>query len=72
MQLLPPTHVVLLARSTVHRTMADAFEAVSADLGSAIGLHSGPSKSADIGQILVKGVHGPGRVVALIVEEELV
>jgi L-lactate dehydrogenase complex protein LldG len=70
-QLLPPTHVVLLARSTMHRTMADAFEAVSGDLGSAIGLHSGPSKSADIGQILVKGVHGPGRVVALIVEEEL-
>ena len=40
-----------------------------ADLPSAIGLHSGPSKSADIGQIMVKGVHGPGRVVAVVIEE---
>ena len=38
-------------------------------LPSAVGLHSGPSKSADIGQVLVKGVHGPGRVVAVIVGE---
>jgi L-lactate dehydrogenase complex protein LldG len=36
-------------------------------LPSAMGLYSGPSKSADIGQILVKGVHGPGRLVVLIV-----
>lgn len=40
-------------------------------LPAAIGLHSGPSKSADIGQILVKGVHGPGRIVAAILDEEL-
>ena len=38
-----------------------------AQLPSAIGLHSGPSKSADIGQVLVRGVHGPGRVIAVLV-----
>ena len=31
-------------------------------------LHSGPSKSADIGQVMVTGVHGPGRVVALLLD----
>jgi len=68
-QLLPPTHLVVLRRSDVFGTLAEALERLSADLTSALGLHSGPSKSADIGQILVKGVHGPGRVVTLLVDD---
>ncbi|MGC8905434.1 LUD domain-containing protein, partial [Thermus sp.] len=35
-------------------------------LPAALGLHSGPSKSADIGQVMVKGVHGPGRLVVVV------
>jgi len=38
-----------------------------AGLPSAIALHSGPSKSADIGRIVVTGVHGPGRLVVAVV-----
>jgi len=68
-QLLPPVHVVLVRASSVHRTLVEALADLRADLPSALGLHSGPSKSADIGQVLVKGVHGPGRVVALLLEE---
>jgi L-lactate dehydrogenase complex protein LldG len=37
-----------------------------APLPAALALHSGPSKSADIGRILVRGVHGPGRLVAAV------
>jgi L-lactate dehydrogenase complex protein LldG len=59
--------VVLVHAGEVHATLAGALDHLSPDLPSAIGLHSGPSKSADIGQILVKGVHGPGRVLALII-----
>lgn len=66
-QLLPPTHFVLVRADTVHATLAGALASLRADLPSALGLHSGPSKSADIGQVLVKGVHGPGRVVAVII-----
>lgn len=66
-QILPPTHVVLVRLGDVHATLVDALDVISSDLPSAVGLHSGPSKSADIGQITVKGVHGPGRVVALVV-----
>ena len=65
-QLLPPVLVVLVDASTVHATLADALESVRHDLPAAIGLHSGPSKSADIGQVMVRGVHGPGRVIALL------
>jgi L-lactate dehydrogenase complex protein LldG len=68
-QLLPPTHAVLVHAANVHATLAGALTALRDDLPSAVGLHSGPSKSADIGQILVKGVHGPGRVIALVMEE---
>jgi L-lactate dehydrogenase complex protein LldG len=68
-QILPPVHVVLVRTATVHRTLVEALAGMRADLPSALGLHSGPSKSADIGQVLVKGVHGPGRVVALLLEE---
>ena len=66
-QLLAPTHVVLVERSEVHATLRDALLDISGDAPSAIGLHSGPSKSADIGQVMVKGVHGPGRLIALLV-----
>ncbi|GMV03752.1 MAG: hypothetical protein AMXMBFR53_00340 [Gemmatimonadota bacterium] len=67
-QLLPPTHVVVVPAGSVHATLSGALTALRPSLPSALGLHSGPSKSADIGQILVRGVHGPGRVVALLLE----
>lgn len=67
-QLLPPTHVVIVPAGSVHATLTGALTALRPSLPSALGLHSGPSKSADIGQILVRGVHGPGRVVALLLE----
>lgn len=66
-QLLPPTHVVLVPTASVHPTLAAALGSLRPALPAAVGLHSGPSKSADIGQILVRGVHGPGRVVALVI-----
>lgn len=67
-QLLPPTHVVFVRAKDIHPALVDALRMLHQDLPSAVGLHSGPSKSADIGQILVKGVHGPGRVIAVVLE----
>ena len=68
-QLLAPTHVVFVREENIHDTLVGAMVTLKADLPSAVGLHSGPSKSADIGQILVRGVHGPGRIVAAIIGE---
>ncbi|MGK0617756.1 LutC/YkgG family protein [Meiothermus cerbereus] len=69
-QLLPPSHLVFVPASKVYASLEEALGALKAELPSALGLHSGPSKSADIGQIMVKGVHGPGRlVVALLLDE---
>ncbi|HET9947701.1 MAG TPA: LUD domain-containing protein [Longimicrobiales bacterium] len=66
-QLLPPTHVVLVRAADVHATLREALLAMSGDLPSALGLHSGPSKSADIGHVMVRGVHGPARLVAVVI-----
>lgn len=66
-QLLVPTHVVFVRTRDVYVTLREALIELADDLPSAIGFHSGPSKSADIGQILVKGVHGPGRLVAVLI-----
>lgn len=65
-QLLAPSHLILVRAETVHATLVEALAAIRGDLPSAFGLHSGPSKSADIGQVMVRGVHGPGSVTAVI------
>jgi L-lactate dehydrogenase complex protein LldG len=65
-QLLPPVHLVWVAARDVHTTLGDALQACREDLPAVLALHSGPSKSADIGQILLTGVHGPGRIIAAI------
>ena len=65
-QLLPPVHLVWVRARDVHTTLGDALQTCREDLPAVLALHSGPSKSADIGQILVTGVHGPGRIIAAI------
>ena len=70
-QLLPPVHLVWVPRRGVAPTLGEALGALAGELPAALGLHSGPSKSADIGQVLVTGVHGPGRVVAVILDRDV-
>jgi L-lactate dehydrogenase complex protein LldG len=60
--LLPFVHVSLLEESRILPGLAELFEAVGADLPSALAIVTGPSRSADIDQHLVVGVHGPGEV----------
>ncbi|WP_457630499.1 LutC/YkgG family protein [Oceanithermus sp.] len=67
LQLLPPAHLVFVDEADVHRHLAGVLEKHREELPSALALHSGPSRSADIGQIMVQGVHGPGRLVVAVV-----
>ena len=60
--LLPAVHVSLLAESAILPGLPELFDAVGADLPSALAIVTGPSRSADIEQQLVVGVHGPGEV----------
>jgi L-lactate utilization protein LutC len=69
--LLPPMHVAVFPRS---RMLANLDELLAilpnpAEQTSSMVLITGPSRTADIEQILVRGVHGPGEIYAVMVEE---
>ena len=65
-QLLPPVHIVWVPPGRIFARLEDALLALKRELPAAVGLHSGPSKSADIGRTVVTGVHGPGRCIAVL------
>ena len=68
-QLLPPVLAVWVPAHKVFARLEDAFLALKTQgLPAAVGIHSGPSKSADIGGTVVTGVHGPGRCIAIVSE----
>lgn len=67
--LLPPRHLAILPRERL-LTSLDEFltlQSIPSALSSAVVLITGPSRTADIEQILVRGVHGPGEIHVVIV-----
>ncbi len=70
--LLPPVHVAILPRSRILANLDELLGIIPrpADQTSSMVLITGPSRTADIEQILVRGVHGPGEIYAVIVDSE--
>jgi len=60
--LLPEVHISILSEDRILPGLEELFEALGGDLPSALAIVTGPSRSADIEQKLVVGVHGPGEV----------
>jgi L-lactate dehydrogenase complex protein LldG len=56
--LAPWTHIAVVRKDEIHRSMADALAAMPDDPN--IIWVTGPSKTADVEGILIQGVHGPG------------
>jgi L-lactate dehydrogenase complex protein LldG len=74
--LAPPVHIALYWRSQIRASLDEVLQElpISRDTGTASPSRSlvfvtGASKTADIEQILVRGVHGPGEVHAILVED---
>ena len=70
--LLPPVYVAVVERGQVLPSLDELFALYGHDLlqsggASYMNIISGPSRSADIEQTLVTGVHGPGEVHMLLV-----
>jgi len=60
--LLPDVHITLVPEDVVLPGLEELFAAVGHDLPSSLAIVTGPSRSADIEQLLTVGVHGPGEV----------
>jgi L-lactate dehydrogenase complex protein LldG len=67
--LVPPLHVALLPAASIRQELADLLQDWSGrPLPTNLLLISGPSKSADIEQLLAYGVHGPKRLLTVVYE----
>ncbi len=67
--LVPPVHIAVLPKERFLTGLDDLFAVVPrpAELTSSMVLITGPSRTADIEQILIRGVHGPGELYAIVV-----
>lgn len=68
--LLPPVHIAVVPCSRLLTSLDELFTRVPdpARVSSSMVLITGPSRTADIEQILVRGVHGPGEIHVVLVE----
>jgi L-lactate dehydrogenase complex protein LldG len=73
--LVPPAHICLVLRDTMVEELAEAVRrrmpaGSDDDLPSNLVWVSGPSRSADLELVLTVGVHGPGSVDVIVVDQE--
>jgi len=64
---LPPTHTILITAADIVGSYEDAWDRLRATWGPGplprtVNLISGPSRTADIEQTIVRGAHGPKRL----------
>jgi L-lactate dehydrogenase complex protein LldG len=67
--LLPPAHLAVVPKDRILTGLDELFTLLPkpADATSSMVLITGPSRTADIEQILVRGVHGPGQITVVVV-----
>lgn len=74
--LAPPVHVAILRKSQVVGSLEEVLSGIalsrdsqSPSLGRSVVFITGSSRTADIEQIVVRGVHGPQEVHAILIED---
>ena len=67
--LLPPAHLAVVPASRLLGSLDELFTLLPnpSEQTSSMVLITGPSRTADIEQILVRGVHGPGEITVVVV-----
>jgi len=70
--LVPPVHVAIIQASRIRQTMSEILELIrnsEAGLSRAITFITGPSRTSDIELTLAIGVHGPGKLYVIVIDE---
>jgi len=70
--LVPPVHVAIVQAGRIRRTMAEVLELIkNTDVGlsRAVTFITGPSRTSDIELTLAIGVHGPGELHVIVIDE---
>jgi L-lactate dehydrogenase complex protein LldG len=67
--LLPPVHIAVVPRERILTGLDELLTGtpLPAERSSSMLFITGPSRTADIEQILVRGVHGPGEIHVIVV-----
>jgi L-lactate dehydrogenase complex protein LldG len=68
--LLPPMHIAVVPREAILTGLDELYTVLPnpAAVTSSMVFITGPSRTADIEQILVRGVHGPGEIHVIVVD----
>lgn len=70
--LVPPAHVAIIQASRIRQTMSEILELIrnsEVGLSRAITFITGPSRTSDIELTLAIGVHGPGKLYVIVIDE---
>jgi L-lactate dehydrogenase complex protein LldG len=70
--LVPPVHVAILEAGRIRRTMSDVLELIKNNdvgLSRTVTFITGPSRTSDIELTLAIGVHGPGELHVIVIDE---
>jgi L-lactate dehydrogenase complex protein LldG len=73
LSLLPPCHIAVIARSRIVENLEELLSLVPepTEKSSGMVVITGPSRTADIEMLLVRGVHGPGEIHVVILEDQV-
>jgi len=69
--MLPPVHLAVVPATGLTKSWRELLaELAGGDLPGYLAFISGPSRTADIERVLTIGVHGPGRLLVVVVDQE--
>ncbi|MEP6900515.1 MAG: lactate utilization protein [Actinomycetota bacterium] len=68
--LVPPIHVCILEARNIRQTLGEILEILQKDMSRTITFITGASRTSDIELTLAIGVHGPGELYVILIDEK--